>query len=403
MNTRLSFALVLAALLLPGAITLPDPALAHQSEAEPAAGVPRFAPTLRVEMNYDSNVFLLGPGKKSDLSSPSSSDQATARFSSMESASDLIATLRLEGGLDFRGLASRSFTVAPTIRYDLYTRNRERSNLRIEFNAAQDLAHGGRIGLGARFTPSYFAKNYLADAVDLDGSGTISADEHRYRAGTYNEGEVALEYRVRLAKGDRDHPVGAKLKLEAGYFDRSYAAPFRGRDVGGPTGAAGLLFALSRRTSVDLAYEASILSADESPEVLLLDEPDFGLDFNGNGSYDDLAVRTVQIVDRSRTEHSLEARMEFDLAKSTHARLSYEHRLRHFSSDQPLDVLYRERRDTRNTVGLDLRIRLPRGLGLALGGEFARQSTNRAGDPSSSGEEDDYSRARTHIKLAYRL
>lgn len=405
MVRNLSPALHVALLVLLGIVSLQDVAQAEEPEpdASPTAGTRHFVPVLEVRMDYDRNVFLLDPGKKNDLSAPSSSDRLSGRFSNMESASDLITALRLTGDLKTRGFSGRSLTVTPEVRYDLYARNSERSNLRLDLAATQALPNGGRINLAGRFTPSYFAKNYLANATDLDSSGTISPDERLYRAGTYREGEVALEYRARLVKSTRDRPFGAKLELGLGYYHRGYDAPFQGRDLRGPTGSAGLLFDLSRRVSLDVAYTVSALSADETPEVLLLHEPDFGQDLNGDGSADDLDVRTVQVVDRSRTEHALATELDLDLAGSTDVRLSYEYRLRDFMSEQPYDVLNRDRRDTRHSVGLDVSFRLARELRLALGGELTSQGTNRAGDPGSSGEIDDYTRARTALKLAYRL
>lgn len=392
-------------LILLGSVGIHDAVQAEEPDpdASPAAGTRHFVSVLEARMDFDSNVFLLDSSKKSDLSSPSDSDRLSGRFSDMESASDLITTLRLTGGLKTRALSDRSLTFTPGMRYELYTHNSERSNLRLDLAVTQALPNGGRLNLVGRLTPSYFSKNYLADATDLDSSGTISPDERLYRAGVYSEGDVMLAYRARLAKSTRDHPFGVKLQLGLGYYSRVYDTPFRGRDLKGPTGSVDLLLDLSRHASLDVAYGFSTLSANEASEVLLLDEPDFGQDFNGDGSADDLDVRTEQVVDRSRTEQELGAEVDLELAGTTRVRLFYEYRLRDFASELPFDILNRGRRDTRHSAGLDVSFRPAPGLRVSLEGEFASQGTNRAGDPGSTGEIDDYGRARTGFKLAYRL
>lgn len=394
-----------AALAMVAAASVPGPALAQSPvpDAAPATSAWRISPTLDVETGFDNNVFLLDAGKKADVASPSGSDVTSGRLADMKSAGDVVTTLRLAGLLHGRGLFDQSLKLAPEIRYDAYAMNTRRSNLRLALGATQSLPHGGRLGLEGRLAPSFFSKNYLADATDLDASGTITSDERLYQAGVYSEHEVLAEYRARILRATPERDLEAKLQLGAGYTGRRYRAPFEGRDLAGPTGSTGLLLGFGSRASLDIVYEVAALSAEPAPQVLLLDEPDFGMDFNGDGNVQDANVRTVQVVDRSRTEHSLGTRLDLELGPTTRMRLSYEYRLRDFTSDQPFDVVDRGRRDTRSSVGGDVSFLMARGLRLAVGGELASQKTNRAGDPGSVGEVDDYSRARTSVRLVYPL
>lgn len=384
----------------------PTPAFAAAAQpprTEKSVSRWHLTPALRVDVEYDDNVFLLGPGKKDNVAAPSTAEVASGRYTNMESANDVLTTLSTSVALKGPGLMGRSSELSPALDYELYTRNSERSNLRLGLSLEQELWADSRLRVQGRLTPSHFFKNYLADAVDRDASGTISDDERVYAGGEYRETELGAEYRVPLARSSRKHPVGLALQVDGGYYGRSYDAPFSGRDLSGPTAGARILVDLGRKVSVDFGYAFASLSATTTDQVLLLDEPDFGQDFNTNGSATDLSVRTVTGVDRSRREHSLGASLHFDVGKTTDVALGYEHRWRRYTSNEPLDVSNNGRRDARNQLSADLRFRLARHLRLRLGGTHSSQSLNRGGDPGSSGEIDDYSRNQGSLGLSYQL
>jgi hypothetical protein len=255
--------------------------------------------------------------------------------------------------------------------------------------------------LQGQFTPSYFARNYMADAVDQDANGSITDAERVYVSGEYREGEFGADYRLPLTKSNKKHPWGASLQLGGGYYSRSYDARFDGRSLRGPTAGAKLLLDLGRSVEFNLGYDYSSLGATPSNQILLLDEPDFGLDLNGNGTASDLSARAVTMVDRSRREHSVGASLRFEPSKKAEITLGYEHRRRQYTSNEPLDDVNRGRRDTRRQMSADIRFRLSKDLRLRLGAIHSAQKLNRTADPA--GEIDDYTKSQGRLGLSYEL
>lgn len=355
----------------------------------------KVEPWLSAEAEYDNNIFLLTSGRRRDVESRSAADVASGRFAGMESADDVVA--QLAGGIGVRapGLGGRDLTFSPALRYDYYTKNSERSHITASVGIAQALARGMRTKLEASYTPSYFPKNYLLDAIDANGDRVIAPAERRYAAADYSAMDVELAHRLRLRKSTKRSPLGMDLELGAGYYTRSYDAPFSGRDLGGPKFRSTLGFAPGRRADFTLQYELEMLSADAGQEVLVLNEFQAGQDLNGNGNATDLAVRSVQLVDRSRREHELSAGAQFDVARRTDLRVRYGLRLRNYSSDQPLDLGHRDRKDTRHELRGEIATRIARGLRFTTGARYARQTTNRLMfDADQTDEADDYTRLR---------
>ena len=362
-----------------------------------------WKPTARVQadVRYDNNPFLLTPGSKSKLESVSSADSQSGRFRGMESATDVIPIPSLRLGIAGPGLGGRTLAIGADVAYEANLRNAERRHAEIGLGIEQSLQREGRLRLRTDWLPSYFHKNYLADAVDLNSDGLIAPDERRYASGTSNEVDVSLSYRHRLMKSTKRLPLGVTAELEVGYLDRSYDAPFAGRSRSGPGAGAALTFQLSRRWEIGLDYTFASLGGDPAQEVLILNENDFNRDFNNNGSFSDDSARAVELVDRSRAEHELGVSVQGELGKVATIELGYGRRMRNFSSSQPFDVANRDRRDVLNELVTELDLRLASGLHLALGGRRAKQTTNRAGDPAATGEVTDYTRYVASAGLRY--
>lgn len=352
----------------------------------------RPAARMQAEVQYDGNPFLLTSGGKSRLESGSSADVLSGRFGDMESATDVIPTPSLRLGIAGPGLGGRQLEIAADGAYEANLQNGRRRHAELGFGVEQSLPRAGRVRLAADWRPSYFHKNYLADAVDLNSDDNIAPEERRYASGTSNEIDLSLSYRHRLVKSTKERALGVTAELEAGYLDRRYDAPFAGRSRSGPGAGAGLAFELGGRWVIGLNYAFASLGGDPAQEVLILNENDFGRDFNGNLSTTDTSARAAVLVDRSRAEHEIGLSVRGELGKAATLEVGYARRLRTFSSSEPFDVVNRDRRDARNELAAELDVRLASRLHLALGARRAGQSTNRVGDPGSTGEVADYTR-----------
>lgn len=381
-----------------------DESVATQKPAGPPAKrdkPPNIRTWVGIAGEYDSNVFLLSASRESDLEGATGADPS-GRFTDMESAADVIVQPAAGIRLQADGLGGREFVVSPEIRYENYVKNPERSNLTAALELAQDLPRASRLRTRISYSPEYFAKNYLSDAVDANGDGSISRAERRYAAGKYSDLDADAAYRFRVRRAPRGGGSAARAEASVGYYSRSYEAPFASRDLSGPTVGAEL--GVDRgRMELALAYDFEALSTTTGTEVLILDEPVFGRDLNGNGSSTDLNARTSQQVDRSRNEHSGRVLLMFNPPGRADVLLAFEHRLRDFASDQPLDVAHRGRRDRRNEIRGEIGFQMGSGFRLVAGGRFAKQTTNRAGDPGRLGETDDYTRSRAYTAVRKRF
>ena len=238
---------------------------------------------------------------------------------------------------------------------------------------------------------------------EVDGDGLITADERRYAAGVYREAGLALEYSHRFVKPKEGRPFGLTAGLEGGYTDRAYDAPFGGRDRKGPRVGASLALDLGRRWTLGLGYTYTKLDADTSPEVQILDETLYDRDFNANGTTTDPNALALELVDQSRRDHEFGASLECEVSDALSVKVKYGRRNRDFTSTQPFDAAHLGRHDHRNVVSARMDVRLAPAVELTLGGELAKQSTNRTGDPGFTGEEAAYARHVATVGLRYRF
>lgn len=357
-----------------------------------------WKPSARIsaEVRRDGNPFLLTPAQRDRIAAPSQGDVISDRFRDMESATDIIPVASADVALAFPGAFSRPLEISVEGAYEANVNNARRRHTELSFGLEQALRKAGRARLRAEWRPSYFWKNYLSDAIDANGDGNIDASERSYRPGTSDELDLTLNMRRRLSKSLRG-------EIEVGYFTRTYEAPFSGRDRHGPGAGGSLSLAAGKRWTIGAEYAFQSLQSDVAREVLILDETEFGVDFNGVNGVTDTAARAFELVDRSRVEHNLDISLEAELSDAVTLALGYGRRMRIFGSAQLYDVADRDRRDTRNEFTAELTVRVAHGMRFTLSGAAARQNTNRSGDPGSTGEVVDYSRSVLAAGLSYRF
>lgn len=378
--------------LTPGAAAAQDRERAWSAKAQ-----------VQGEFRYDDNPFLLTSGQRRRLDQVSAADSQSGRFRDMASPTDVIAAPSVGLAVSGPGLFRRSVALEAQATLEANVQNDSRRHAELSFDVRQSVSKAGRLRVGADWRPGYFHKNYLADGVDVNADGDIGRGERRYVAGTSDEVEISLGYRHRLAKAKNTRPFGLTGELEAAYVRREYDAPFAGRSRKGPGATAGLTADLGTRWAAGLAYAYAREEATPTREVLILNENDFGRDFNGNGSFSDDSARAFELVDRSRNEQSFAVSLRGTLSEAVAVEVAYERRIRDFTSNGPYDIANRDRRDTRNTASSELAVRLAHGLQLSLGGELAAQNTNRGGDPGASGDVSDYRRLVGYTALRFRF
>ncbi|MFN2564247.1 MAG: hypothetical protein ABR499_04460 [Gemmatimonadaceae bacterium] len=400
LRTALSRALVVAIVT---ATAAPAARAQHPEASAPmiSKGRWRVSPAVTTETEFDNNVFLLAPTKRDDVDAPSGAEVTSRRYAGMKSASDVITTARGQLAVKGPGIAGEPLRITPSVSYEFYALNSERRNTTAQLALEQELPRGSRAAFRARMTPSYFKRNYLADAVDANDDGSIEPAERVYAPAVYRETELAAAYRFRLDKSTKKSPFGAKLELSAGYYGRAHEAPFAARDMSGPTAGMAVFLDLTRRIALDLDYGFEALFASPAREVMLLDEAAFDRDFNGNGSSNDFEARASELADHSRREHNLGGTVRFDFPGRTTLALGYTHVRRRNTSSEPYDLSNNGRRTSRNDFGAELGMRLTRDIRLTAAAETSGQSLNRTSDAAGTVDETDYRRQRAKLRLSY--
>lgn len=361
----------------------------------------RVKTTFSTKAEYDDNVYLATSRGRTAIDASGTS--TSGRYAEMTSSSDVITTVRAGVELAGDGMGGRKLSVTPRAGYDFYAQNAARRNVHLDLSVAQDLGQGNELRLRGALTPSTFFKNYMFDAVDTNADGSISGGERRYAAADFRELEAGADYRRRLDKSTSKSPVGATVRVGAGYYARDYESQFAGRNLRGPTAAADFVVSTGRDTRFTLGYDVGKLAATTTPTVVLLDEPVYGQDFNGNGRATDLNARSVQPVDRSRLEQQASLKAQTRVGARTELDVGYARRWRSFSSTQQFDVSNNGRSDARNEFSGELQFRLTKPLALTLGAQSSGQQLNRPLDSGVSGEVDDYSRLRGIAGLTYKF
>lgn len=403
MSNDLSVARFLATLGLCSLVAAP---IGAQTAVNPAAKVSstdgngwQFRPSFLTDAEFDDNVFLLPDFKKAKVVPGA---PAGSHYADMVSASDLVTTFRAQLGFGGPGIGGKRLRIVPEFGYDFYARNAGRRTAMYGVSLAQKTAHGGLVRLKASIQPQTFFKNYLVDAVDRDGSGTIDPGEKLYAAARQGETTVEGDWTLRLHKQSSPGTVGAAVRLGGGWYSRTNNAAFTSRDLKGPTLGGRLLLDVAGNSRLDVGYSMASLAAPRVLNVMVVDESRFGRDFNSNGSATDSSVRTVQMVDRSRSEQELSAAFGTDLGRADVA-VEYAHRTRRFKSAEPYDVANNGRRDARNEVGATLRYNLGSAVRVHASAKRAAQTLNRATAAAATGDVADYTRLRTALGLEYRF
>lgn len=386
-------ALLCACLLASAALSAQSP------DSQSASGAPRARKASRTArwraevetgaaVEYDHNVFLLSPTQRGSVASPPAGATISGRYQGMESPNDVIGVGSIAVRVYGPGARGRTLEITPEISYEFAARNRLRREAAGALSIAQSLGGGRRIRLKAGSTPNHFSRNYLWDAVDADANGSISSSERIYRRGQYGDYSIAGDLRLPLAgKSSKSAPI--ILGTGVGYYARSYDAPFALRDLGGPTGSVSMDIGQDSPVELELTYDLAVLSAATGVQVVLLDEPVYSVDFNGNGTTTDLSARAAVDIDRSRVEHQIGGTLIFDTGRRVDASLGFDYRIRSFQSTQSYDEDNAGRRDNRTGIRASLRAKMAKGVYMATGVKFLTQSTNRSLG-STLGEETDY-------------
>jgi hypothetical protein len=369
----------------------------HSSGKKPEKAQKSWKAAVKVEGKgrYDNNTFLLSDRQKTKLQTAGPAEQISGRFNDMNSVHDYIFTPSVKFLAEGPGFGGRKLGLQAGVNYDMYFLNHRRRHFNIEVAAEQNTSRNGRARVKFEYTPSYFYKNYLADATNYTTS--VLASERVYKPDVYSEWDITVDYRHRLA-GDRAAVLG-----RVGYLRQRNQGPFVGHDRNEPHMGGGLDFGLTKWWKIDGNYDFALVDSPRVQEVMILNEPDFAVDFNNDGNATDLSIRTVQFVDRRHHEQRFRANTKLGIREKSYIEFGYERRHRNFLSKEPFDVFHNGRTDNRNTFQVAFVSHLNDRLQFTTGYSYIFENSNRPNDPGVVGEVNDYKRAGAFVGLSYRF
>jgi hypothetical protein len=347
------------------------------------AGGFKWKAIAEVESAYSSNVFNLSTSQQDALEANSADDQLSGRYTDMEDVADIIISPAIDLRLKSKALSGKDLNIDAGFTYNQYMLNTEKSYPEIDFEVEQELGKGSAIGFEFAYKFDVFKKNYLSDAVDGDASLNITPDERVYSAGIYNSYEWDVVYKHRLLKNKNGASNSNVKKVTGsvliGMANKSYDSPFTHKDSDTLRIGAGVDIELKEKTDIKISYLYESVDVPVASEVLIRDEDDFGVILNGDADATDQDVRTVQSVDRSRTNHSLEVKADKKLNKDWTGELSYALRFQDYSSNETYDVTRNGRTDTRHTFGAGLKTKYSKKISLDLNWKYVTETAKRSG------------------------
>ncbi len=339
-------------------------------------------------LSYDTNVFKLTSQQRARFDENRSSDQKSGRFNSMDSIGDFVFTPTIKATFSRHGLQRRKLSITPSIAYNKYVRDQEKSYFEFGLGIKQKVGKHSHVGLNFDYAPNIYRKNFLSNAVDTDAFGTlkhgISGGEKVFSPAHYDDTTVELSYGRRLWKNHQKHrqilsPDALSTKVFAGYENRNFDNPFTNRTEDNFFAGLDIGLALRKHTDLTLSYLFKGISTNVSPELLIRNESNFGVDLDGDVVVENLNVATTQNVDRSRDQHTVGFKVSTRLRKGWYAHAKYEARFTSFNSNQPFDVTRLNRNDTRQKAALGLNGKLAKRWYLALGWVNEHNHANRSG------------------------
>jgi hypothetical protein len=320
-----------------------------------------------VGVAYDTNVYKLSSTQSDRFDLNLAKDQTTGRYKDMDSIDDIIFTPRLKATFRRPGFNGRDLSIKPSIAYNRYVWNQERSYFDFGLGVNQALGKHSGLGVSFGYAPNIFKKNYLSGATDQDNAPStgisttvINGTEKVFSAAHYDKTDVTLYYSTRLWKSANKNPANLALetvsgKVLVGYENKNYDDPFTNRTEDSIFAGFDLDLALYKNTTLTLSYLFKNIDTAVEPEILIRNETNFGVDLNGDGDALDLSVATNQTVDRSRHQNTIGARVSTRLQNGWNAYARYEVRFTSYKSEETFDVTRLDRNDTRQKVGAGLK------------------------------------------------
>ncbi len=368
--------------------------------------------TVESTFKYDTNIFKLSSTQRDKLDANSASNVTSGRFKDMETTGDFIVSPALKVALKTRGLNGKTLVLKPGVVYNIYTQNTEKNYAKLGFDVEQSLGGRSSVGVKVDYAPSVYGKNYLFDAVDGNSDGNISTAEKVYKKSDHDNFSVAGTYGRRLWKGKKhgNGKLGAlgvnsvDGELLVGYSKKEYDAPFSNRTETGFMAGGAVNMVVDKSVDLTFRYLFESIDTPVSAEVLIRNENNFsgGTDLNGNSTTTDTAARTVQNVDRSRTEHTFGFKAATKVGNGWNGYFKYDLRLQNYLSNETYDVTRVDRDDVRHRLGIGLDKKYGKNWSLGFDYRWTQEKAGRSALANTDkAETKSYTKHEVSAVLAY--
>lgn len=169
-------------------------------------------------------------------------------------------------------------------------------------------------------------------------------------------------------------------KAFAGFEKKDYDSPFDStRSTDNLLAGMGVDLEFGGGAELSFKYTFDNITADAASEVLILNEADFNVDFNGINGIENVDARTVQNVDRSHNDHTLGVRGRINLAPGWYGEARYDLRFQFYKSEERFDVTRVDRTDVRHRIRVGVEGELNKNWSLGAGWDWTHEEAGRDG------------------------
>jgi hypothetical protein len=184
--------------------------------------------------------------------------------------------------------------------------------------------------------------------------------------------------------------MDVESEVFVGYRSRNYNSQFPGRNQDAFGGGLAFEILPAKRWFINLGYYFESVQSPITKEVMILDEPDYQIDFNNDRDFADNNRRTEQTVNRSNYSNTLDLGLTFRPLKRFGLHAGFEFLFRDYISQEPIDPNFKDRNDKRTKLRLGCDYQILKKLFFMVEYKKITQQTNRPEEIDYVGEETDY-------------
>jgi len=290
-----------------------------------------------IGFEYSDNIFNLSDSQETRLTTNDATDQATNRYSDMNSISEQIIAPAIGAKFQSKNPATGNLSMTSILRYNYYTKNAKGSFPEGRIKLERDAGENAKLEFDGKLSFGKFKKNYLSGVQDANSNGNITREERIYSSAIYDDFEGKFAYKYALIKNKHKKLSDLNLVPFVGYRWRNYNSTFSNRSYKLPYGGLELALQFYSRFGLRIQYQYGEVDSKTNQELFLYDETISKIDANGDGKLKENAP-VISMVDRSSKRKTIEIAPSWKLSRDTLLFMEFSRRTETYTTGNSLDI-----------------------------------------------------------------